>query len=354
MAATATLRARPPSASRPANSAKTSAAGTRQPAFINGGERGKRRAESLHGTPRGGGPVHPGRKSINWATLGFMAAIHGLAVIALLPQFWSWQAIVTFLVLYWITACLGVTIGYHRLLSHRSFRVPHWLERFFATCGAISCQQGPLDWVGLHRHHHKFSDTDVDHHTSLKGLWWSHMGWMFEDIPAMQAVPRLTGDLAKDPYYRWLNNNFLLLQVPLAALLFWIGTATGAGGWALVLWGIPLRLVLVYHCTWLVNSVTHYWGDAPHNSGDSSRNNAWVAALTFGEGWHNNHHAFPHSARHGFGRQIDLTWMHIQLMHALGLATQVRLPAAANPNSRRSPRQAKALSAKAQAAKAVA
>ena len=354
MAATATLRARPPSASRPANSAKTSAAGTRQPAFINGGERGKRRAESLHGTPRGGGPVHPGRKSINWATLGFMAAIHGLAVIALLPQFWSWQAIVTFLVLYWITACLGVTIGYHRLLSHRSFRVPHWLERFFATCGAISCQQGPLDWVGLHRHHHKFSDTDVDHHTSLKGLWWSHMGWMFEDIPAMQAVPRLTGDLAKDPYYRWLNNNFLLLQVPLAALLFWIGTATGAGGWALVLWGIPLRLVLVYHCTWLVNSVTHYWGDAPHNSGDSSRNNAWVAALTFGEGWHNNHHAFPHSARHGFGRQIDLTWMHIQLMHALGLATQVRLPAAANANSRRSPRQAKALSAKAQAAKAVA
>ena len=353
MAATATLRARPPSASRPANSAKTSAAGTRQPAFINGGERGKRRAESLHGNP-GGGPVHPGRKSINWATLGFMAAIHGLAVIALLPQFWSWQAIVTFLVLYWITACLGVTIGYHRLLSHRSFRVPHWLERFFATCGAISCQQGPLDWVGLHRHHHKFSDTDVDHHTSLKGLWWSHMGWMFEDIPAMQAVPRLTGDLAKDPYYRWLNNNFLLLQVPLAALLFWIGTATGAGGWALVLWGIPLRLVLVYHCTWLVNSVTHYWGDAPHNSGDSSRNNAWVAALTFGEGWHNNHHAFPHSARHGFGRQIDLTWMHIQLMHALGLATQVRLPAAANPNSRRNPRQAKALSAKAQAAKAVA
>jgi stearoyl-CoA desaturase (delta-9 desaturase) len=330
-----------------ANPVRPASAGTRRPAFINGGERGKRRAEALHGNPSGGGPVHPGRKSVNWATLGFMAAIHGLALIALLPQFWSWQAIVTVLVLYWVTACLGVTIGYHRLLSHRSFRVPHWLERFFATCGAISCQQGPLDWVGLHRHHHKFSDTDVDHHTSLKGLWWSHMGWMFEDIPAMQAVPRLTGDLAKDPYYRWLNNNFLLLQVPLAGLLFWIGTVTGAGGWALVLWGIPLRLMLVYHCTWLVNSVTHYWGDAPHNSGDSSRNNAWVAALTFGEGWHNNHHAFPHSARHGFGRQIDLTWMHIQLMHALGLATQVRLPAAANPNGRRRPRRAKAPSAKA-------
>lgn len=336
-----------------ANPARPASAGTRRPAFINGGERGKRRAEALHGKPGGVGPGRPSRKSVNWTTLGFMVAIHGLALIALLPQFWSWQAIVTFLVLYWVTACLGVTIGYHRLLSHRSFRVPHWLERFFATCGAISCQQGPLDWVGLHRHHHKFSDTDVDHHTSLKGLWWSHMGWMFADIPAMQAVPRLTGDLAKDPYYRWLNNNFLLLQVPLAGLLFWIGTATGTGGWALVLWGIPLRLVLVYHCTWLVNSVTHYWGDAPHHSGDSSRNNAWVAALTFGEGWHNNHHAFPHSARHGFGHQIDLTWMHIQLLQALGLATQVRLPTAANPNGRRSARQAKPLSAKSLAAKAV-
>ena len=327
-----------------ANPARPASAGTRQSASINGGERGKRRAESLHRNPHGSSPVHPGPKGpkdLNWATLGFMAAVHGLAVVALLPQFWSWQAIVTLLVLYWLTACLGVTIGYHRLLSHRSFRVPQWLERVFATCGAISCQQGPIDWVGLHRHHHKFSDTDVDHHTSLKGLWWSHMGWMFEDIPAMKAVPQLTGDLAKDPYYRWLNNNFLLLQVPLAGLLFWIGTATGAGGWALVLWGIPLRLMLVYHCTWLVNSATHYWGDAPHNSGDSSRNNAWVAALTFGEGWHNNHHAFPHSARHGFGPQIDLTWMHIRLMHALGLATQVRLPAAANPNGRRRQNQAK-------------
>jgi len=141
-------------------------------------------------------------------------------------------------------------------------------------------------------------------------------------------VPRLTGDLARDPYYRWLNTNFLLLQVPLAALLFWIGSVTGAGGWALVLWGIPLRLVVVYHCTWLVNSATHLWGEVSHDSGDGSRNNPWVAALTFGEGWHNNHHAFPHSARHGFGRQIDLTWQHIRLMRSLGLARQVRLPQA--------------------------
>jgi len=113
-------------------------------------------------------------------------------------------------------------------------------------------------------------------------------------------------------------------------LLFWIGSVTGAGGWALVLWGIPLRLVLVYHITWLVNSATHCWGSIAYPSGDGSRNNPWVAALTFGEGWHNNHHAFPHSAKHGLQPgQIDLTWQHIRLLKALGLATKVRLPAGA-------------------------
>jgi stearoyl-CoA desaturase (delta-9 desaturase) len=140
-------------------------------------------------------------------TIVFMVVIHALALVALLPRFWSLPAVASLLVLYWITACLGVTIGYHRLLSHRAFRVPTWLERFFATCGALSCQHGPIDWVGLHRHHHKFSDTDADHHDSNKGFWWAHMGWMFQDIPAMGAIPRLTGDLARDPYYRWLNSS---------------------------------------------------------------------------------------------------------------------------------------------------
>jgi stearoyl-CoA desaturase (delta-9 desaturase) len=266
--------------------------------------------------------------------LGFMAALHALALVALLPQFWSLPALATLLVLYWITACLGVTIGYHRLLSHRALRVPRWLERCLATCGALSCQHGPIDWVGLHRHHHKFSDTDADHHNSHRGFWWSHLGWMLETVPAQGAVARLTGDLATDPYYRWLNRWFLLLQLPLAGLLFWIGTATGAGGWALVLWGIPLRLVLVYHCTWLVNSATHRWGYVLHDSGDGSRNNPWVAALTFGEGWHNTHHAYPHSARHGWGwREPDLTWLHIRLLQRLGLASQVRLPQALREQS---------------------
>ena len=270
---------------------------------------------------------HAPKEARRWGTIGFMIAIHILAIVALLPRFWSWQGVTAMLVLHWVTACLGVTIGYHRLLSHRSFRVPKWLERFFATCGTLSCQHGPIDWVGLHRHHHKFSDTDADHHNSHRGFWWSHMGWMFEPIPAMRTVPRLTSDLVGDPYYRWLNKYFLLLQLPLGALLFWIGQASGAGGWSMVLWGIFLRLVVVYHITWLVNSATHCWGSVVFESGDKSRNNPWVAALTFGEGWHNNHHAFPHSAIHGMqAGQIDLTWQHIRFMRALGLASKIQLP----------------------------
>jgi stearoyl-CoA desaturase (delta-9 desaturase) len=330
--------------SRPpfAGSGGPAAQHTRRTATISPADRALRRSEALF-RPRRGEPEPGGPGGRRWGTLAFMAAIHGLAIVALLPRFWSLEAVATLLVLYWLTACLGVTLGYHRLLSHRALRLPQWLERFFATCGALSCQHGPIDWVGLHRHHHKFSDTDVDHHDSNKGFWWSHMGWMFEPIPAMAAVPRLTGDLAADPYYRWLNKWFLALQFVLGLFLFWIGSVTGAGGWALVLWGIPLRLVLVYHCTWLVNSATHAWGDASHNSGDNSRNNPWVAAVTFGEGWHNNHHAFPHSARQGFGSgQIDLTWQHIRLLRALGLATNVRLPRLADPAVRQAERSATA------------
>ena len=250
---------------------------------------------------------YPPRLHKTWGTIVFMVAIHILSLVALQPKFWSLPAVTSLLFFYWVTACLGVTLGYHRLLSHRSFIVPRWLERFFATCGAISCQHGPIDWVGLHRHHHSFSDTEVDHHNSKKGFWWSHMGWMFKDVEALKAVPKLSADLIKDPYYRFLNKYFLFLQIPIGLSLYVIGQKLGVGGWSLVLWGIPLRLVVVYHVTWLVNSATHCWGKAPFESGDSSKNNAWVAALTFGEGWHNNHHAFPNSAKQGLFRgQIDI------------------------------------------------
>ena len=270
--------------------------------------------------------VSPHRLRRRWGTTIFMVVIHAFALVALLPRFWSWEAIGTLLVLYWLTACVGVTLGYHRLLAHGAFMVPRWLEVLITTCGTLSCQHGPIDWVGLHRHHHLHSDDPADHHNSHLGFWWSHFGWMLRDVPAQRYVHQLTPDMQRVPYYRWLNRHFLLLQLPLAVLLYGIGNATGVGGWPLVLWGIPLRLVLVFHVTWLVNSATHRWGYVSHASGDGSRNNWWVALLTFGEGWHNNHHAYPSSARMGFRWwELDLTWQHIRLLHRLGLARRIRL-----------------------------
>ena len=270
---------------------------------------------------------YPPKLHKTWGTIFFMIVIHLLSIVALQPKFWSIPSVMSLFFFYWVTACLGVTLGYHRLLSHRAFIVPLWLERFFATCGALSCQHGPIDWVGLHRHHHSFSDTEVDHHNSKRGFWYSHMGWMFKDVEALKAVPKLSRDLIKDPYYRFLNKYFLFLQIPSGLSLFAIGEKLGVGGWSLVLWGIPLRLVVVYHITWLVNSATHCWGTVAFDSGDESKNNAWVAALTFGEGWHNNHHAFPNSARQGlFKGQIDLTWEHIKFLARLGFAKKIKLP----------------------------
>ena len=255
-----------------------------------------------------------------------MATLHILAILALLPPFRSAAALVTLAVLYWVTGCLGVTIGYHRLLAHRSFRVPRWLGRLLAICGTLSCQHGPIDWVGLHRHHHCHADTASDHHNSARGFWWSHMGWMLRDVPAMAQVPSFTRDLQKDPWLRWLNRNFLLLQLALAGALFLLGEALAVGGWSLVLWGIPLRLVLVYHVTWLVNSATHTFGYRRFASQDRATNCWWVAVLSFGEGWHNNHHAFPYSARQGLQWfEFDLSWHHIRILQVLGLATRVRL-----------------------------
>ena len=264
--------------------------------------------------------------SLRWDAVAFMALIHALAALALLPRFQSLPAALTLLALYWVTGCLGVTMGYHRLLAHRSFRVPRWLRNLLATCGALSCQHGPLTWVGLHRHHHHFSDTHHDHHNSRCGFWWSHMGWMLFTTPAMAAVPQFTRDLHNDPWLRFLDRWFLALQLPLAMALYLLGEHLGVGGWSLVLWGIPLRLVAVYHVTWLVNSATHAWGYRSFATDDESRNCWWVALLSFGEGWHNNHHAVPFSARQGLRWfELDLTWQQIRLLQALGLARGVKV-----------------------------
>ena len=267
------------------------------------------------------------QRKLKGGTTSFMLVMHVGAVAALLPRFWSWQAVVVLLALYWMTV-LGVTLGLHRLAAHRSFEAPRWLERGLVLMGAMACQSGPIEWVGLHRHHHLFSDQPNDHHDAGRGLWWAHSEWMLHEIPALREIHRFTGDLERDPLYRWLDRWFLLLQLPLGAALYWLGETAGVhgGGLGLVLWGIPLRLVIVYHVTWLVNSATHAFGYRNFDCPDLSRNCWWVALLSFGEGWHNNHHAHPSSARHGLRWfEFDITWQHIRLLRALGLVRRVRV-----------------------------
>lgn len=259
----------------------------------------------------------------DWPTIIFMVFLHAGALLAFLPSNFSWAAVGTALFLHWFTGGLGITLGYHRLVSHRSFEAPKWLEYVLIFCGTLACQGGPIDWIGLHRIHHQYSDQGLDPHDSTKGFWWSHMGWMLFDIPADAEIERYTKDIKDDPVYLFFQNYFILLQIALGVLLY------SLGGWSFVAWGVFFRVVVVFHCTWFVNSATHQFGYRSYESGDSSRNCWWVALLTYGEGWHNNHHAFQYSARHGLQWwEIDLTWMTISLLQALGLAQKVKLPPA--------------------------
>jgi len=258
--------------------------------------------------------------SPDWTIIGFMAFLHAGALFALLPSNFSWPAIFLALFMHWVTGGLGITLAFHRLVSHRSFQTPKWLEYFLVFCGTLSCQGGPIDWVGMHRLHHAYSDTESDPHDSNQGFWWSHMGWMLYKLPIREQVPRFTKDIGDDPVYKFFQNYFIPIQFAFGLLLYFLG------GWPFVVWGVFARIVIVFHCTWFVNSATHKFGYSTYDAGDHSTNCWWVAVLTYGEGWHNNHHAFQYSARHGLKWwEIDITWMTIQLLQILGLATKVKL-----------------------------
>jgi sn-1 stearoyl-lipid 9-desaturase len=257
---------------------------------------------------------------LDWTMIIALVIFHIGAVCAFLPGFFSWRAVGVAVLLHWITGGLGITLGWHRLLSHRSFQVPKWLEYFFALCGTLALQGGIIWWVGLHRHHHLHSDEDVDHHDSKKGFLWSHVRWMCYEIPAESDIPRFTKDIVNDKFYQFLNNYFFPLQVVLGVVLYLIG------GLPFLFWGVFARLVIVYHCTWLVNSATHKFGYRNFETTDNSTNCWWVALTTYGEGWHNNHHAYQYSARHGMKWwELDITWITIQVLQLLGLATKVKL-----------------------------
>ena len=265
-------------------------------------------------------------KGINWHTAIFMAIFHVGAVAALFM--FRWQALVVAIVLWWITASLGVGMGFHRLLTHRGYKTPKLVEYFLTFCGALALEGGHILWVVTHRIHHAHTDVPGDPHTPRDGGWWSHIGWMLRG-PAQQYEPeviaRYAPDLIKDKFHVCLNTLYWLPIVFLAVALLVFG------GWSYVMWAIFFRVTFNLHATWLVNSATHMWGKRRFATRDDSRNNWLVALLTFGEGWHNNHHAHPTSARHGLAwYEIDLNWWGIRVMQFLRLAKGVRLVSVAS------------------------
>lgn len=254
----------------------------------------------------------------------YFVIFHALALLAFFPFAFSWSAVALMLVLNWMTASLGICLGFHRYLTHRSLDLPKWLGYCFVFLGSLALENGPIKWVAQHRMHHASSDSDQDPHNARKGFWWSHMGWMTYKHPQHDnpfRINRYAKDLLDDPFYVFLEKRFVSIQVVFGLILFAIG------GLPWVIWGIFLRVVLVYHQTWLVNSAAHTFGYKNVKlKNDLSTNCWWVGLLAFGEGWHNNHHAFPKSARHGLRPwEVDMTWWTISLLQALGLATNLQV-----------------------------
>ena len=256
---------------------------------------------------------------INWITAGFMIAFHVGAVAALF--FFSWKVLLLAIFLNWVATSLGIGVGYHRLLTHRGYKAPKFVEYFLTICATLALEGGPIFWVATHRIHHQFSDQDGDPHSPIDGKWWSHMGWilmgksMHHDTT---TLARYVPDLAKDKFHVWITKYHYVPMIVLGAVLLAIG------GLPWLLWGIFLRTVAGLHFTWLVNSATHSWGTRRYKTRDLSTNSWWVALVTWGEGWHNNHHAHPVSARHGLAwYEIDFNWYAIWIMNKIGLARQI-------------------------------
>ncbi|HEV2764761.1 MAG TPA: fatty acid desaturase [Pyrinomonadaceae bacterium] len=263
-----------------------------------------------------------GRRGINWTTAVAMVVFHAGAVAALF--FWSWQALIVTLALWWVSGSLGIGMGYHRLLTHRGYKTPKVVEYFLTLCGALALEGGAINWVVTHRIHHAHTEEPgVDPHTPRDGKWWAHIGWILVGTAQQHdeaTLQRYAPDLMKDRVHVFLNRFYYVPQILVGVALF------AVGGWGLMLWGTFLRVTVGLHATWLVNSATHTWGRRRFETDDDSTNNWLVALLTFGEGWHNNHHAHPTSARHGLRwYEVDMNWWGIRTLQALGLAKEIKL-----------------------------
>jgi len=274
-------------------------------------------------------PVPPDRwaRGIDWPIVAWVVMVHAGALAA--PFFFTWKALAVSAFLAWLTGSIGVCMGYHRQLTHGSFSTYRPLRLLFAFIGGLSGEGSALMWVANHRKHHMFSDKEGDPHSPRDGKLWSHMTWF---MPALipgdfeKLTARYAPDLAKDRGMWFLHYMFLPSHLLLSALLFGVGyfgwdTYTGI---SFVVWGMFVRLLYVLHVTWMVNSASHIWGYRNYETTDDSRNLWWVGLLAFGEGWHNNHHAYQRMARQGHKWwEVDVTYWAICLMEKVGLVWNV-------------------------------
>ncbi len=270
--------------------------------------------------------THPESAGISWGPVLWIMGLHVGALLAFVPAYFTWQAVAVCVFLHWLTGGIGICMTYHRLLVHRSFAVRFkWMEYVLTAIGCSASEGGAIGWVSDHRRHHAHSDDEHDAHSPNRGLGWAHMlWWMTPDVTAEHTpeyYARWAPDLNSDPAHVWLDKYHFLFPIGLGALLFAIG------GMPWLVWGCFVRTVLVLHTTWLVNSATHVWGYRTHDTRDSSTNLWWVALLTYGEGWHNNHHAYQTSARHGMRWwEVDMTYIALRMMAMVGLVHSLKLP----------------------------
>jgi len=285
---------------------------------------------------------YPRKPSFVVQTATFLAITMPLLGLIAAPFFlwgwgFGWTDLGLLLGMYFLTA-LGITVGFHRLFVHRSFETYTWVKFLWAVLGSMAVQGPMLKWVAMHRRHHQYSDTPADPHTPhghgrsllglLRGFWHSHIGWFFDPDPP--DLDRYVKDLRASPALRLASRLFPLwvaLGLVLPAVLGGLLTQSWAGVWTGLIWGGLVRLFLVHHVTWSVNSACHLWGFRPFQSDDESRNNFVFGILALGEGWHNAHHAFPTSARHGLRWwEIDVSYWVIRALALLGLAWDLKLP----------------------------
>ena len=279
---------------------------------------------------------------IAWGYAFCLAGIHVASVLALFPYYFSWTGVVLAL-LGQLYGLVGISLCYHRLLTHQGFKCPKWLERTLAIVGVCCLQDTPARWVAVHRLHHQHSDQRPDPHSPLVSFLWSHMGWLLvrhREHSNVMFFEQYSRDILRDRFYLLLEKNLAWFWIYAlhAAAYYAAGLTIGYGAFgdwpravqfasSVVVWGVFVRTVAVWHCTWAVNSVTHIWGYRNYDTGDDSQNHWLVALLAHGEGWHNNHHADQRSAAHGHRWwEFDLTYSVICLLEWAGLARDVVRP----------------------------